>query len=526
MNNPTLQKITVFLGDNLFYYIIVPLTGYLIYYAIATLEWRMFHDSSIMMYIAFLIGELGYVPYRDIFDMNLPGSYLIYVIIGHLSGYSDIGFRIADLIFLGIISLGSVLILRKVSWRAAWAAPVIFGILYLGGGPKMSLEREYVMLPFIIFAVVSAVSFDRLPYNLRSFLIGFFFGMAALIKPTVLIGFPAVLIYNLITANKAVSRNPYFYATSVGIALAGIALPIAAALVYLWRSGVLPDFIDIVTGYWPLYGELSGFYRILTGLSILKFMLLTLRSFGDYGIWAVVGVISVIWYFAFAKTEKKMGSLVTLLVILSVSYYIYPIFTGQFYFYHWIPFLYLISLLCSISAVKFVAGERIPKGLLPISVFILAMIISIKLPSGGFRNIYGDHELEEPWGGRADEIAEVIRSRTGPGDAVQPLDWNSGAAQGLLLARAELATRFVYDFHFYHGTSSIYIMKLRDEFITELENAPPRLIVKIVDELEPRFFTPGTDEDFFELSDLISTEYIPIAEGDGYIIYERRDEAR
>ena len=48
---------------------------------ISSLQWRMVHDSPIMMYLTFLIDHEHYVPYRDFFDMNMPGTYLVNLLI-------------------------------------------------------------------------------------------------------------------------------------------------------------------------------------------------------------------------------------------------------------------------------------------------------------------------------------------------------------------------------------------------------------------------------------------------------------
>ncbi|MGH7277466.1 MAG: hypothetical protein ACREJG_02160, partial [Candidatus Rokuibacteriota bacterium] len=40
--------------------------------------WPLVHDAPIMHYIAWRIGE-GAMPYRDLFDMNFPGTYLLHL---------------------------------------------------------------------------------------------------------------------------------------------------------------------------------------------------------------------------------------------------------------------------------------------------------------------------------------------------------------------------------------------------------------------------------------------------------------
>jgi len=47
--------------------------------------WPLIHDAPLMHYIAWRIGE-GAVPYRDLFDMNFPGVYLVHVLAFRLFG--------------------------------------------------------------------------------------------------------------------------------------------------------------------------------------------------------------------------------------------------------------------------------------------------------------------------------------------------------------------------------------------------------------------------------------------------------
>ena len=151
------------------------------------------------------------------------------------------------------------------------------------------------------------------------------------------------------------------------------------------------------------------------------------------------------------------------------------------------------------------------------------MILSAKLPFGGERNIYGDFEKEEPWGGRADEIAGYLEMNMEPGDTVQPLDWITGVAHGLLLARAELATKHLYDFDFYHHTSEDYIQNLRTGFIRALREEKPRFIVEVPINTFRRCHGPDTTTEFPELREIIREDYAEVKSGDGYIIYERLD---
>lgn len=46
-----------------------------------SLHWRMVSDNAFLHYVAYLINEHGFVPYRDIFEVNMPGTYLFHMAI-------------------------------------------------------------------------------------------------------------------------------------------------------------------------------------------------------------------------------------------------------------------------------------------------------------------------------------------------------------------------------------------------------------------------------------------------------------
>src|SRR5262245_7795491 len=71
---------------------------------VGSLRWPLIHDAPIMHYIAWRIGN-GAVPYRDLFDMNFPGTYLIHLAALRVFGAGDPGWRAFDLAWLTATAL-------------------------------------------------------------------------------------------------------------------------------------------------------------------------------------------------------------------------------------------------------------------------------------------------------------------------------------------------------------------------------------------------------------------------------------
>jgi hypothetical protein len=105
------------------------------------------------------------------------------------------------------------------------------------------------------------------------------------------------------------------------------------------------------------------------------------------------------------------------------------------------------------------------------------------------------------------------------GDTVQPLDWCEGANHALLLARARLATPFLYDYHFYHHISYSYIQTLRERFLTSLKRTQPRFIVDMMKKHRVKGW--DTTDKFDELMEYLANAYTPVFVTSDFIIYEK-----
>jgi hypothetical protein len=79
------------------------LLGLLALTALFAFQWRNYQDAPIFFYASLLVDKFGVIPYRDLFEINMPGTYLACLIIGRLTGYTVLGVRILDYISLAVI---------------------------------------------------------------------------------------------------------------------------------------------------------------------------------------------------------------------------------------------------------------------------------------------------------------------------------------------------------------------------------------------------------------------------------------
>jgi hypothetical protein len=204
---------------------------------------------------------------------------------------------------------------------------------------------------------------------------------------------------------------------------------------------------------------------------------------------------------------------------MAAAYSLYPAVQGRFWEYHWLPLLYSLSLLVGLCGLPW-PHERAVVRLAPALALLLALGLHTAAPLELGYQATG-HALQPIKDGRVDSIAGFLSARLRPGDTVQPLDWTGGALHAMLLARAPLATPFIYEFQFTHDIDRPYIQELRRRFIAQLRARPPRFIVDMGD-YSTVISGPGTSASFPELDELIAQRYTSVFQGQGYRILERR----
>lgn len=502
--------------------------------ALATLDWRMEHDTPLVHYGAFLMDRYHLVPYRDFWETSLPGIYVFHYIIGKLFGYGDFAFRCVDLVLLCALLVTTFVFMSRFGrLAAAWAA-VLFGLLYFSKGQTMSLQRDYIGVILIAFALLCLpATMDKPVSRWRFAIIGLLFGMAVLIKPHLVIGLPvifgALLAFRWHSQSKS-TRDFLQCAALCSTAL--LALPVISLLWLAARSALAP-FVAVFFHYFPLYSVLTGWAENVSSQYRLFYLVEYTLKFGGYAPLLIASLFAYYLVLAHAWGDKVRTISVLCLCCCTFAYAVYPTLAGKFWEYHYMPLAYFCSLsagLCFFARPKPPSPHprlwRMIEEALPSLIFIVAVIVQLQLPRFAL-SLYTDlrtgPELHAPKNGRVDEIAGWLKARLKPGDTVQALDWTGGAIHAMLLAEAKPATRFLFDFHFYHHVSSPVIQRLRQSFIEQLRSAQPRFVIE-VDTGKPWVSGIDTSYSFLELRALLDSSYKVAFVGDGYLIYERLEQ--
>ncbi|MFN8176369.1 MAG: hypothetical protein U0167_00410 [bacterium] len=484
--------------------------------ALLSLGWRMQHDAPLMLYLARMATDLHRVMYRDIVDVNMPGTYLVNAIVLHVFGTSDLAFRCADLLYLAAILAATARAAAPFGTRAACGTAAIAGTMYLSHGAIMSLQREVlVLLPLAL--ALAAWSTEKLAPGTRWFLVGLFFGLAATVKPPAALGLPIAILWTAGPSRRWFAR--------VVLGAAGFVVPIAAMAAFLAASGGLAGFVDMARNYWPLYAQIDAGNRVPEAGRRAHTLALCFRwSLWNLRLWllpAAAGLANALLHRGLDARRRRLAALAGMLV---VAYSLYAAVEGRFWEYHLIPFSYFLAFASALALVPRPRTEPGPVRALPAMALLAALVLGVVAPPDEIRLRLRGEPIPPPKGGKVDAIAAYLRDHLAPGDTVQPLDWSGGAVHAMLIARATIATSFIYDHYFYHHVSTSYIQGLRRRFIEELTRARPRFIVQITAN-KPWVTGRDTTKSFDELDRILRDDYRVAVAGNGFVIHERRGAA-
>jgi len=219
-------------------------TGWLLW---RSLDWPLVGDATIFHFIAVQF-QMGAVPYRDIFDINMPLIYYIHAAVVAIGGMSDVAWRAFDLTAALLMS-GLILMLV---WPAGRAAAILAVLIVLVThfllGPYSAGQRDFLMaIPALAAALTSAkAAEDQEHGRFYMMLVGAFAMAAASIKPSGML----LLLLPVFARVERDWREPLWAiigAAGVGILVFG---PLAA-----W--GGLEPFIATMQGVMPRYASLG-----------------------------------------------------------------------------------------------------------------------------------------------------------------------------------------------------------------------------------------------------------------------------
>ena len=461
-----------------------------------SLPWPLVHDAPILHYIARRIA-VGDVPYRDLFDMNQPGAYLLHLGVVSLLGDGDFAWRAFDLGWLVITAIAAAVFARPWGVVAAAGAGVLFAVYHLSGGAWQAGQRDYLICVLLLGAAGAAVAWLESDGVSARWLAaaGGMLGVAITVKPHATVFAIALGVLLALAARRrpAGARAVVWYAAGL------VAAPLGVGA-WLVASGGFAAWTDIVFAYLiPLYSRLTRpddwrFWRVEVWYAL-----------------AAAVVISL----ALALRDRRFGwrhGVATLGLAYGVVHYV-----GQRkgWEYHLYPLAAFAAVLAFSEVEALLSRRRVIAG------GLLVLILGVTTVLLGLR---GRDAVNAAWIWDKEMVVRRLVADLSlnlrPADRVQMLDTAEGGTHALLRLGLPSATRFLYDFHFFHDAGHPTIERFRDEFVRALSARPPRFVV---------VFAQGWPEGkldritrFAALNAFLETNYRAVHRRPAYLILEAR----
>jgi hypothetical protein len=213
-----------------------------------SLDWPLVGDATIFHFIAVQF-QMGAVPYRDIFDINMPLIYYIHAAVVAIGGMGDVAWRAFDLTAAALMS-GLILMLVWPAGRAvAMLAVLMVLVTHFLLGPYSAGQRDFLMsIPALAAALASAkAAEDQEHGRFYLMLVGAFAMTAASIKPSGML----LLLLPFFARVERDWRAPLW----VFLGAAGTGILVFGTLA-AW--GGLGPFITTMQGMMPRYASLGA----------------------------------------------------------------------------------------------------------------------------------------------------------------------------------------------------------------------------------------------------------------------------
>jgi hypothetical protein len=149
-----------------------------------SLDWPLVGDATIFHFIAGQF-QMGAVPYRDIFDINMPLIYFIHAAVVAIGAMGDVAWRAFDLTTAALMSSLILMLVWPAGRAVAILAVLIVLVTHFLLGPLSAGQRDFLMsIPALAAALASAKAAEDQDNRFYLMLVGVFATTAASIKPS------------------------------------------------------------------------------------------------------------------------------------------------------------------------------------------------------------------------------------------------------------------------------------------------------------------------------------------------------
>jgi hypothetical protein len=451
----------------------LPTLGVAVYALVRALHWPMVHDASILNYIGWRISE-GDVPYRDLFDMNMPGTYAFHALLALAPGSWDTRTGVANVLAVAAASGLSWFWAARVSGRRssgmfAAAACVFFCLSF---GSWNVLQRDLLLMIPAMAGLIVASSAVR-PSLWRLAVAGVCFGLASSVKPQALLIGSAYWCAVVLNPEAWREARPQL-GRRLGAMVLGVAVAWAPLLAWLAVKGGIGEFVRTILPFNAgVYAQIDAGVLQRSNKSLLKLFVFPelLRITGER-VLRLVFLSAAVYNLAFDRTS--VARLTAGLAALAGA----ALFLLQLkgWWYHLFPCYVLGSVVLGdlMGELQPPEGPRRPGVVLKVAIVAaLATTAHSSLMAVNPTPLASDSRETRTAG-----LVETLRPLVVGGKTLQILDTGQGGAEVLLRLQLKLPTSMLYEYPLFLSALGPSfdrepVRRLNERFLTELVSARP-----------------------------------------------------
>ncbi len=438
---------------------ILVLAGCWVAMLVKTRSWPLISDAVLMRYADFLLHH-GMVPYRQIVDVNLPGSYALDNFVAHIFGFSALSWRCFDIaLTVGALACFVALMGRK-GWYAGTFAGSLFALIHAADGVAQEAQRDLVMT-VLLLAGLSVLFRNGLG---PAFLFGLCCGTASTLKPQAIIFLFAIV---LISHPQLIIRVKTFL-----IAAAGAFLPLTVMGAWLWHQGALLAFFQAANGLMRYHADMAR--------HTLVFLLA--HAFPGFIIPLLVPAFTLL------ILNKEWRHTKQQVALFGIAFGVFSFcLQGKAYPYHRYPLLafslFLVALELRSILTSWVPGT-LPRLESACAWFLLGYGALWLGPSSTVKALRYDWRSQPSLDQLQADLTQVsatLRSGSQPEAAldrsVQCMDTIAGCITVLNRMQLVQSTGFLYDCYFFAPGISSVKEDMRMRFLAQIKLNPPKVFV-------------------------------------------------
>jgi hypothetical protein len=430
---------------------------------VGTRSWPLISDAVLIRYANHML-QSGMAPYRQLIDINLPGSYLIDSLATSIFGLSAAGWRAFDLALM-LVAIAAMAWVARRSGNSSIGICVgtLFALLHIADGAAQMGQRDLVVGVILLCGFAGLTGSTNRTLRVRLLVYGLSCGSAGTIKPTALLFVSVALPILFIEwrRNKAAVFSPLL------LLLAGTAFPEAVLGIWLWRKGSFAAFVETAGGLMRYHNSMArhtiGF---LLGHAIPTPIIPLL----------IPGLVMLFLYSDWRRLEQQMA-----LIGISCGLISFCI-QGKAYPYHRYPLLAFMLLLLMLeleSALNAHRARKRPLLEVVLSLFIigygalwLGPVSVVKALRYDWRSQPALFQLQADLTALAPTLPAGGLNKT-----VQCLDTMAGCITVLNRMHLLQSTGFIYDCYLFAPGANPVEQDQRRHFIAQLDAKPPRVFI-------------------------------------------------